>query len=277
MKYLIFGHKGQLGREFCERFERNGIDWRGYDIDSINIVDEAQVNAAVASYQPDVIINCAAYNLVDAAEETPQTAFEINANGVNNIATAAEQNNARLVHYGSDYVFDGTKGSPYIESDHTNPLNKYGESKRQGEIMLEQTMSNFLLFRVSWVFGPGTQNFIHKLRQWAEKQDTLKIADDEISVPTSTETIVDVTLAALNNDLQGLYHLTNSGYASRFDWAREILNNLGIDKVLIPVSKEIFNLQARRPDFAAMSNNKIKTELNISIPSWQDALKHKYQ
>ncbi len=273
MKYLVLGHKGQLGSEFCERFEHNNINYRSYDIDDIDIGDGGQVLAAVASYKPDVIINCAAYNLVDKAEADPQIAFRVNADAIKNIAVAANRIGALIVHYGTDYVFDGKKNEAYTESDTPNPLNKYGESKRQGEILLEKTAERYLLFRVSWVYGKGKQNFIYKLRSWADKQDKLKIADDEISVPTSVKTIADITIEALEKDLRGLYHLVNSGYASRYEWAKEILKNLGVEKELIPVSKDIFNLPAKRPDFSAMSNKKIKTELNISIPSWQEALK----
>ena len=273
MKYLVFGHKGQLGREFCKEFEKNDIEYKGYDIDGIDIADTGQVLAAVASFKPNVIINCAAYNLVDAAETNTKAAFSVNAGAVKNIALAANRIGAEIVHYGTDYVFDGTKGSPYVESDKPNPLNKYGESKRAGEIYLEETAENFLLLRLSWVYGAGKQNFIYKLRQWAEKQDKLEIADDEISVPTSTETIVDITLAALKHNLKGLYHLTNSEYASRYEWASEILKYLKIEKEIIPVSKDIFDLPAKRPGFSAMSNKKISTELDISIPAWQDALK----
>ncbi len=273
MRYLVLGHNGQLGSEFCKKFERADVSYRGYDIDDIDIRDQGQILAAAASFKPDVILNCAAYNLVDEAENNPQEAFRINAEGVKNIAIAANRIGALLVHYSSDYVFDGTKSEPYTENDTPNPLNKYGESKRQGEILLEQTAERYLLFRLSWVYGNGKQNFIYKLKQWAEKQDKLKVADDEISVPTSVETIADVTLQAVQNELQGLYHLVNGGYASRYQWALEILKNLGIKKEIVPVSKDMFKLPAKRPDFSAMSNEKIKTELNISIPSWQDALK----
>lgn len=273
MRYLVFGHKGQLGTEFCSIFERDNILYKGYDIDGIDIGDAGQVLAAVASFKPNVIINCAAYNLVDNAEKEPELAFRVNADGVKNIAQAANRIGAFVVHYGTDYVFDGEKGSPYNEDDTPNPLNKYGESKRQGEILLEKMTDKFLLLRVSWVYGKGKQNFIYKLSQWAESQDRLKIADDEISVPTSTKTIAEFTLRALQKDLRGLFHLTNSGYASRYEWAEEILNNLGIDKEIVPVSKDIFNLPAPRPGFSAMNNGKIQTVLNVPVPAWQDALK----
>ena len=273
MKYLVFGHKGQLGKEFCSVFERQDAKYKGYDIDEIDIGDAGQVLAAVASFKPTIIINCSAYNFVDKAEEEPALAFRVNAEGVKNIALAANRVGAFVVHYSSDYVFNGNTNKPYTEEGNPAPLNKYGESKREGEILLEKMADRYLLLRLSWVYGDGNQNFIFKLKKWAKQKEKLQIAEDEISVPTSTKTIATVTLSALENDLRGLYHLPNSGYASRYEWAKEILKNYGIDKEIIPVSKEIFNLAARRPNFSAMSNKKISDELKTTIPDWQVALK----
>jgi len=174
--------------------------------------------------KPDIVINCAAYNLVDKAEEDYITAYKTNALGVRNLAYLSNKLNAFFVHYSTDYVFDGTKENGlYTEEDTPNPLNEYGKSKLTGERWIVEETENYLLFRVSWVYGRGKQNFIYKLIQWAKNNDYLKIAYDEISVPTSTRTIVEVTLKALDNGLTGLYHLTNSGYASRYEWAKKYL------------------------------------------------------
>jgi len=272
-KYLVLGNKGQLGKEFCKIFEDDNVEYRGYDIDELDISDAQEVNTLVSSYKPSFIINCAAYNLVDKAEENYNDAFISNALGVKNIAIAAKTHGAFVVHYGTDYVFDGTKGLPYTEEDAPNPINNYARTKLEGEKLLAENTDNYLLFRVSWVFGVGQQNFIHKLKSWSENKDTLQIASDEISVPTSTKTITDITLKSIEHGLWGLYHLTNSGYASRFEWAEEILKNLDIKKNLEPVSKDIFKLPAPRPAFTALDNKKISQELNISIPTWQDALR----
>ncbi|NPA54683.1 MAG: sugar nucleotide-binding protein, partial [Aquificae bacterium] len=142
-----------------------------------------------------------------------------------------------------------------------------------GEEWLKEETEKFLLFRVSWVYGEGKQNFIYKLLQWAEKNPFLKVAYDEISVPTYTKTIVNITLKALKEELTGLYHLTNSGYASRYEWAKEVFEIKKIDKFIKPVSSEIFNLPAKRPKFSPMSNKKISKILSVYIPSWKEALK----
>jgi dTDP-4-dehydrorhamnose reductase len=153
-----------------------------------------------------------------------------------------------------------------------NPINEYGKSKLMGEIFLREEIGNYLLFRVSWVYGEGKQNFIYKLLTWTKNNEYLKVAYNEVSVPTSAKTIVDITLKALDNDLKGMFHLTNSGYASRYEWAKEIFRIKKIDKFILPVSKEIFSLPAKRPDFSAMSNRKISQVLNTKIPYWNEKL-----
>ncbi|HHG73662.1 MAG TPA: NAD(P)-dependent oxidoreductase, partial [Persephonella sp.] len=179
-----------------------------------------------------------------------------------------------LISYSTDYVFDGTKENGlYTEEDLPNPLNEYGKSKLTGEKwLLEENPEKYLIFRTSWVYGEGKQNFIHKLMQWAKDSDYLKIAYDEISVPTSTRTIVEVSLKAVDQGLTGLYHLTNTGYASRYEWAKKILQIRGIKKFIHPVSKDVFNLPAKRPDFSAMDNGKISRETKVEIKSWDEEL-----
>ena len=272
MKVIIFGNNGQLGREFSSGFDEKNIDYKVYDLDVLDISDPEQVDRVIRSYKPHFILNCAAYNHVDNAESDYQTAYNVNALGIKNIAESAERHGAFTVHYSSDYVFDGKKNSPYAESDTVNPLNNYGKSKLEGEKLLAEMTDNYLLFRVSWVYGYGNQNFIVKLKEWASKQSEIKVSDDETSVPTSVQTIADITLSSIDNGLRGLYHLTNSGYASRFEWASEILKHYGLSNKLIPVSKDSFNLKAKRPAFSAMDNSRLSQELSISIPGWKDAL-----
>jgi dTDP-4-dehydrorhamnose reductase len=269
---LVLGNKGQLGREFCDRFTSLRYDFRGYDIDDLNIADSEQVDSVINCFHPHFIINCAAYNLVDKAETDYESAYNSNALGVMNIARSAQKIGAFVVHYSSDYVFDGLKNEPYIESDDAKPINKYGLSKLEGEKLLAENANDFLIFRLSWVYGKGSQNFIHKLLDWAEKQNELKIADDEISVPTSVKTIADVTLSAIDNELSGVYHLTNSGSASRLDWASEILTLAGRPNKIIPVSRLDFFLPAKRPGYSVMDNTKVSQELNTAIPHWKDSL-----
>ena len=273
MNYLITGKNGQLAREFIARFENEGIRYQAPEESLLDITDAAAVSEAVASWKPDVILNCAAYNLVDKAEQERDKAFAVNSTGPQNLAQAAARHKAMIVHFGSDYVFDGSKENGlYKEDDPTAPLNVYGRSKGEGEDLVRRETDRFLVLRLSWVFGKGTQNFIHKLRTWASTSEYLKIACDEFSVPTSTDTVVDCTLRALEQGMTGLYHLTNSGFCSRYDWATRVLKTLGIKKFIRPVSMSAFNLPAKRPGFSAMSNAHLASALDIPIPTWEDAV-----
>jgi len=274
VKYLVTGKNGQLARAFIRTFEKKAIDFIAPDEAHLDITNLKLISEVIAGYKPDVIINCAAYNLVDKAEQDRDAAFGVNALGPKYLAQAAAQGNAVLVHFGSDYVFDGLKESGlYRESDATGPLNEYGKSKLAGEEYVLEGVDRCLVLRLSWVFGEGPQNFIHKLSEWARNSEFLKIACDEFSVPTYTETVVDMTLKALDQGVTGRFHLTNSGYCSRYEWARLTLDLLGVHKFIRPVSMDTFDLPAKRPKFSAMSNTSLKTLLNVDIPAWQDAVR----
>ena len=176
------------------------------------------------------------------------------------------------MHYSSDYVFDGEKGSEYFEEDTPSPVNKYGASKLAGEDEIRKVSDDHLIFRLSWLFGSGKQNFLYKLRQWAEKGGTVRVSGDEISVPTYVEDVVEITLAAIERGLKGLFHLTNSGKTSRFGFAEHYIEKSGLRASLEKVPMSTFVTKARRPKYSAMSNAKIVRELNVEIPSWQDAV-----
>ena len=274
MKYLVTGRNGQLAAAFIRRFESRSLDFTAPDESLLDITDAAKTDACVASARPDIILNCAAYNLVDKAEQEPDRAFRVNEAGPRNLAVAAQKHHAMLVHYSSDYVFDGRKETGlYGEDDALNPLNQYGRSKLAGEQAVREVLGDrSLVFRLSWVFGDGKQNFIAKLLAWSAAQDYLRVACDEFSVPTWTETVVDVTLNALEQGVSGLYHLTNSGYCSRYEWARAVLRKKGIDKFIRPVSMDSFALPAKRPKFSAMSSQTIMDRVKISIPTWEEAV-----
>ncbi|MEO2069355.1 MAG: dTDP-4-dehydrorhamnose reductase [Desulfurobacteriaceae bacterium] len=281
MKYLIFGVQGQLGKEFVKWLSEglvkslNGklVEWVAVGKEECDISDLDQVLEIFESVKPDVVINCAAYNLVDKAESDYVGAFRVNALGVRNLAFASRKYKSFLVHYSTDYVFDGKKeGSLYVEEDIPCPLSEYGKSKLTGEEFLREETDNYLLFRVSWVYGEGKQNFMYKLLSWVKNNEFLKVSYDEVSVPTSTRTIVEITLKALREGVRGLFHLTNTGYASRYEWAKFFFKVKGINKFIQPVSSEIFNLPAKRPKFSAMSNEKISKVLNVKIPTWEEEL-----
>lgn len=275
MKYLIIGHKGQLGKEFVKKFNELNYNFISVDINELDITDYQAVTDIFNYEKPDIVVNCAAYNDVDGAENNNHLAMQVNSEAVKYLADVSKKNNALLIHYSSDYVFDGRKEDGlYVENDKVNPLNEYGKSKLAGENNVQNILSEFLIFRLSWVYGNGNQNFIYKFRNWSKTKKVLKISFDEISIPTYTKLIVDITLKALNKDLRGLYHLTNSGYTSRYEWAKLIAKILKLDVLLLPVNKSEFKLAAERPYCSAMDNSKLSKELNYTIPDWEESLKY---
>jgi len=272
MRALITGSSGQLACAFASRFRLDGTCFLAPPEVQLDITDPASVESAVSVFRPDVILNCAAYNNVDAAEQSPSPAFAVNRDAVAILASAARRHGARLVHYGTDYVFDGAAAAPYHEEDATAPLNVYGQSKLEGEQAALDAGPGCLLLRVSWVFGDGVQNFFFKLREWSQARQTLRVVWDQLSVPTYTEDIVTLTLRALDRGLEGRWHLTNSGYASRYETARFFLKCLKKDCFVIPVSSDAFPSPARRPFCSVMSNRRLAAALHADIPPWEDAV-----
>jgi dTDP-4-dehydrorhamnose reductase len=269
MKIVITGAKGQLAREFQRLLEIYPYEVAPLDREELDITNDAHVEKVLAAHAPNIVLNCAAYNLVDRAEEDYDSAFRVNALGVKNLAVACKHMNAFLVHFSSDYVFDGTKEDFYTEKDETNPINNYGKTKLAGEMFLKEVTDNFLLFRVSWVFGEGKQNFLYKLHEWAKQKRVLKVVYDQISVPTYARDIAHLTMFSINKGLRGVYHLTNSGYATRYEVARFFLEKLGMDNLVLPVRSDAFPSPARRPYFSAMSNVKLSGALDVQIPDWK--------
>lgn len=269
MKILITGANGQLAQEFQRLLGSFYHEMTALDKKTLDITDPESTKKVLSQYNPDIVLNCAAYNFVDRAEEDFDTAYKVNAQGVRNLALACKRNNALLVHYSSDYVFDGKKEDFYTEEDETNPINNYGKTKLLGENFLREDYDKFLLFRVSWVFGEGNQNFLYKLLEWAKKNRVLRVVYDQISIPTYTRDIVNLTMFAVNKGLRGVYHLTNTGYATRYEVARYFLERLGMDNLIIPVHSEYFQSPAKRPFFSAMSNRKLANDLNVEIPDWK--------
>ncbi len=272
-KIIITGRNGQLAKEFIKLFSQKEIEFFAYDKKELDITDYKQASFVLRTIKPDFVINCAAYNLVDKAEEEREKAFSVNSKGVENLAKVCSEINCKIVHYSTDYVFGGNKNTPYIETDPTNPLNYYGETKLEGEIKIKQIYKNHIIFRVSWLYGEGKNNFVVKFLSWAKNNKVLNVSENEVSIPTSARRVADISLKAMEEGLAGLFHLTNSGYASRYEFALKIKEILNLDNSIKPVNSSVFNLKARRPEFSAMDNKEISRKLNISIPHWEEDLK----
>ena len=272
MKYIITGSSGQLAKAFIKKFTEEKIDFIAPSEQDLDITSKEKISNIFSQYSPDVVINCAAYNNVEFAQQDNTKAFLINKTAVTNLVEESQKYNAKFVHFGTDYVFDGTKNDLYIESDKTNPLNEYGKSKLAGE-QEALKYNNSLVCRLSWVIGEGQQNFLFKLSGWLKNNKVIKVSSDEVSVPCFSFDIADTVMKALDKGLLGLYHLTNSGKCSRFELAKEFVELNKLDNELIPVPMASFNSKVQRPLVTAMSNAKISKELNINIPEWKTSLK----
>jgi dTDP-4-dehydrorhamnose reductase len=271
--FLILGAEGQLGKAFKRYLAAHDITFSAPPEKDCDITDASNLEKIVGNVSPTVIINCAAYNAVDDAEEERELAYHINCTAIEKITEISNYYQIKLIHYSTDYVFDGTKGNLYTEEDETAPLNVYGQSKLAGERIVIEKALDCIVFRTSWVFGDGTQNFIYKLRQWAKIKKVLRISCDEVSIPTFVDDIVRVTIQATKENLEGLFHLTNTGYASRYEWARYVMSVLNMDHTIIPVPMNTFPCKARRPLFVPMSNENLSEKLGIDIPHWKNSVK----
>lgn len=282
MKILLFGAMGQLGTELQRTLSQHG-ELFPFDIHNLNLENTAAVRETLHGVSPEVIVNASAYTLVDQAESEAEKAFMVNGNIPGLFADEAAKLNAFLVHYSTDYVFDGSKGALYLEGDQTNPLGVYGKSKLAGEEAVRAGKASYLILRTSWVYSRNRNSFVTKVLEWARKQETLRIVSDQVSNPTWARTLADVTAQLLGKGLDslvehcGLYHVAGDGYASRLEWARKILEldpNKQEHKVkeLLPALTSDFPTPAQRPLFSALDCSLFQSTFDIALPKWEDAL-----
>lgn len=283
MKILLFGAMGQLGTELQQTLSPLG-EVAGYDIHNLNLENLDQVRETIRMVKPDVIVNASAYTAVDQAESESEKAFKVNGEIPALFSEEAARLNSFIIHYSTDYVFDGAKGTPYLEGDTTNPLSVYGGSKLAGEEALKTGKANYITLRTSWVYSRNRNSFVTKVLEWSRKQEVLSIVSDQVSNPTWARTLAQVTAHLLDKGLdclrerQGLYHVAGNGYASRLDWARKIVEldpNKHEQKVreIVPALTADFPTPATRPLFSALDCSLFQSTFEIPLPKWEDALK----
>ncbi|HNR32378.1 MAG TPA: dTDP-4-dehydrorhamnose reductase [Candidatus Hydrogenedentes bacterium] len=271
MRTLVFGAKGQLGRDLLDVFDREG-EVLGHDLPEVNIAYEPHVQAAVAAFGPDLIVNAAAYTDVDGAEDNLETAFLTNEVGARNLAEIAEYYHIPMVHISTDYVFDGSKKTPYEPEDSISPLGVYGKTKAAGEAAVRKANPRHFIVRTAWLYGPGGNNFVEKILRLAKKGGPLRVVCDEEGSPTHTLDLAEAVLALARTDAFGVYHAVNDGACSRFELAREILDRAGIGVRLEACVANDFPTKARRPAYSVLSNAKIERATGHTMRSWEAAL-----
>lgn len=264
MSYLILGAKGQLGREFSAYFQKQGIAYVAHDIDTLDVTNNVDLQKTIENLRPEIIINCVAYNDVDKAESDVENAFLLNAEIVKNLANLANKYQAKLIHYSTDYVFDGIAREPYTEKMPPNPISKYGKSKLKGEEYIQEIGGDYLIIRTSRLYGAGVQNFPYKLTQWAKTKNILTITDDDCAAPTSTAYLLKMTMLSIENGLQGLLHISESLPCSYFQWAKEIVKKENLSVTISAIKAADLNLPAKRPLYSVItSDNPVFANINI--------------
>jgi dTDP-4-dehydrorhamnose reductase len=283
LKILLLGNTGQLGWELHRTLQPLG-EVVALDYPEVNMADAASIRKTVQQHCPEVIVNATAYTAVDKAESEPELAEAINGTGSGILAEEARKMNAVLIHYSTDYVFDGKKGSPYTETDAPNPINVYGLTKLQGEQAIQQVDGVYLIFRTSWVYSLRRDSFVIKVLQWARQNEVLRIVDDQIANPTWARMLAEITSQVLArgeeyiHERAGLYHLAGSGFASRFEWARLILDldpnrHEQMVKEMLPAPTSDFPTPARRPLFSVLNCDKFAATFGLRLPPWEAALR----
>jgi dTDP-4-dehydrorhamnose reductase len=278
MTIVIVGGYGQLGRELARVLA-------GYDIcalshERIEICDAVSVDTVVSDLRPEVVINCAAYNRVDDAEEHAREAFAVNGEGVLNLARSAERCGALLVHISTDYVFDGGQSVPYLVTDCPAPLNLYGLSKLAGEWAARRYASRHLVVRTCGLYGMGGSrskgtNFVETMIRLAESGSRARVVNDQVATPTSASDLALALKQLIEKRATGVFHVTNQGQCSWFEFGREIFARLGRPGSILPITSAEFNSRARRPPYSVLDNGRL---VDAGIPllrSWQEAL-HAY-
>ncbi|MHB8163112.1 MAG: dTDP-4-dehydrorhamnose reductase [Methanoregula sp.] len=271
MKILVTGAKGQLGQDMVNLCSSRNFSVFAADSMTLDITNKDRIDEFMGKHTPEIIINCAAYNEVDQAEKDDKKAFLINGLALKHLALAANEYGSILVHYSTDYVFDGGKKSPYCVTDKPHPINRYGESKLLGENHVRDLCDHYFLIRTSWVFGRGNMNFAKKVQEWSKNKKEISVVDDQVSTPTYTVDLAKATIDLLSTKKFGLFHITNTGSCSRYDWAQYILQQVGWKGKLVRAKSADFKTAAERPAFSVLDNFGTDEVLGYSLPSWQDA------
>ena len=273
MKILITGTNGQVGHALLR--ELTDHELIGLTRKDCDLTNPDQIKQLIDQHQPDLIINPAAYTQVDQAEDEPELAFQINRDAPRVMAEKAREYNIPLIHFSTDYVFDGKKEGAYTEEDLPNPLGIYGQSKLAGEKAIKEVDGHYYIFRTSWAYSGMGHNFYLNIQQKIGEQDELKVVNDQLGVPTSSLFIaqqIKKIIPKLLNENRGIYHLVPNGACTWFDFARVILNSskhYHSEKKIIPVTSDQYPTKAKRPSNSCLSNNKIQKAIMVEFDDWK--------
>jgi dTDP-4-dehydrorhamnose reductase len=273
LRILLIGKKGQVGWELQCSLARLG-EVIAFDHAELDLSVPDQISSRVREAEPDIIVNAGAYTAVDRAESEPQLAFAVNATAPGIIAEEAKRLGILLVHYSTDYVFDGIKSGPYTEEDLPNPVNVYGTTKLAGERAIQATGGRYLILRTSWVYSVRGNNFLRTMIRLAQERPRIRVVNDQRGAPTWARDIAGATarVLAMNDAPLGLYHMTSSGDTTWFDFARAILESTGLSTEVVAIPTSEYPTAARRPACSLLSNDKFFNDYGFQLNGWRSAL-----
>jgi dTDP-4-dehydrorhamnose reductase len=279
MKVLITGANGQLGSELkdiSDSFTNFQFFFTGSDV--IDVCNYSELETFVLENKVDAIINCAAFTQVDKAEIEAEEVKKINTLAVHNLAKVVRKVDGKIIHISTDYVFDGKNYKPYVEEDVTNPVGVYGKAKLQGEAALKEFDVNGIVIRTSWLYSEFGNNFVKTMLKLGKDKDTLGVIFDQIGSPTNAKDLAFTCLQILStkeklNEQGFIYHYSNEGVASWYDFAKEIFNFASIECMVNPIETKDYPTPAKRPHYSVLNKHKIKKDFGIEIPYWRDSLK----
>jgi dTDP-4-dehydrorhamnose reductase len=273
MKVLVTGVKGQLGHDVVNELEKRGIEAVGTDINDMDITDAESVDRVIKAAAPDAVIHCAAYTAVDAAEDNEETCRKINAGGTQNIADVCKELDIKMIYISTDYVFSGQGERPWEPDDERNPVSVYGRTKYEGELAVQNTLDKYFIVRIAWVFGINGKNFVKTMLKLSENHDRITVVNDQFGSPTYTFDLAKLLVDMVQTDKYGIYHATNEGICSWYEFACEIFKQAGINMEVVPVTTAEYGAKAVRPYNSRMSKDKLTDNGFEKLPTWQDALK----
>lgn len=273
MKVLVTGVRGQLGHDVVNELEKRGVETVGVDIQEMDITDSASVDRVMKEAAPDAVIHCAAYTAVDAAEENEELCRRVNAEGTRNIAIVCKELDIRIIYISTDYVFDGEGERFWEPDDERAPKSVYGQTKYEGELAVQELLDKYFIVRIAWVFGVNGKNFVKTMLNLSKNHDTVRVVDDQFGSPTYTYDLARLLADMVQTDKYGVYHATNEGVCSWYEFACTIFREAGIKMDVQPVSTQEYGAKAARPANSRMSKEKLTENGFERLPSWQDALR----
>jgi len=270
-KVLVIGADGMLGEELFRTLKKKD-ECIGSTLQELDICDYDRTIETIKRLEPQVVINVAAFTMVDLCEQEKEKAFAVNAQGAKNVAIGCREIGAKCIYLSTDFVFDGKKSTPYVEDDPPDPISAYGLSKFQGEKHIEEILDDYLIIRSSWLFAKERTNFVNTIIELSREKSELTMVNDQKGSPTYTKDLSQAISLLIEKDLKGIFHITNSGCCTWFEFTQKILDRIGSSIKLIPISSLHCGRPAQRPHNSVLNCEKLKEKTGLIMPHWKDAL-----